>query len=741
MGNKLSNYFDQIVFLLVLAIAGVTPLVFTNLTTDFFDTPKLIFLVGATILVVGLWSFSWVLKGKISINRTPLDLPWIGLLVIVLASAFLSVSRYPAIFGNMTRMHGTLISWVTYIVLFFVIVSNLNTKDRLRSLWYVLLGSGLIVAIVSIFSFFKLYLPLDFAKSVNFTPAGSTFSALAVMFLVWPLTLISIVKPNKFLPLPVALASAAVMGIAMALIGSLPIFVLMAITVGLCLKTVGEKQVLSKSAMLLVPIGLSLFIVVLGYFRFPGNIFQQTSSSFPREIQLPLGISWKVTASAFRDAPFIGTGPATYGLNFTAYKPNEFNLLNYWNVSFDTAYNELLQVLGTLGFFGLAAWIIIGVTVFRIAWKYLNTEGIEGWMAVSSIGAIMLLFVHATTLVSMVTTMVIWAALLMAQDSIRERIAHISLGLKASMADNKQFDLFPLFVFIIFLVACIPLTFKYFNTVLADGYHRKALSVASSSGTQTYQYLQKAEALNPYVDLYRVDLAQTNFALANAIAGQATGSAGLNDQQKQTIQTLLSQAITEGRVAVTLNPRSSANWEVLGSIYRNITGVAQNSLTFALDAYGKAIQRDPMNPVLRVTVGGIYYSAKNYDMTVRFFSDAVNLKPDYVNGYYNLAIALRDKGDLANAKLIADQAVNILQKDPTTPDYKAAKALVEDLKSKIAAVNPVKPPAAETNSALQNPKLPDVNVPSLSNPPESSTPAAVRRNPDAVLPPNPTPTP
>src|SRR6266568_262132 len=130
---------------------------------------------------------------------------------------------------------------------------------------------------------------------------------------------------------------------------------------------------------------------------------------------------------------------------------------------------------------------------------------------------------------------------------------------------------------------------------------------------------------------------------------------------------------------------SGSSWiEVLASIYQNITGVAKNALAFSLDAYGRAIQLDPLNPLLRVNVGGIYYAAKNYDLAIRFFTDAANLKPDYTNAYFNLAIALRQKGDLQNAKLVADQTVSLLQKDTTSPDYKTAVKLQSDIKADIA---------------------------------------------------------
>jgi tetratricopeptide (TPR) repeat protein len=365
-------------------------------------------------------------------------------------------------------------------------------------------------------------------------------------------------------------------------------------------------------------------------------------------------------------------------------------------------------------------------------------------LAISGLLTIVLLVIHATTLVSLVVTLFMLAALMMSQRSIREKVTEFSLGIKATTSDNKQFDLFPIIIFVIFLIAAVPVSYKLFNVVAADYYHRQALSQANKNGTLTYQYLQKAEALNPEVDLYRVDMAQTNFSLANAIALQKgptkdNPKGSLTDQDKQTIQTLLSQAVNEGRASVALSPRSSRNWEVLASIYRNITGVAQNALTFSLDAYGRAIQRDPLNPALRVNVGGIYYSIKNYDLAIRFFSDAANLKPDYVNAYYNLAIALREKGDVQNAVAVAEQAVNLLQKNQQSPDYKVATELLKDLKAKAAketktGANQQSPTSASNSAALQNPNLPSVNVSNLNNPPQVTPAPSVKPNPNAKLP-------
>lgn len=756
MRNQISSVIDNAIAFLLLVVGGLTPLFFVNQTTEFYEMPKLAFLVVSTVVLLGLWIFSWILKGKVQITRTPLDIPLLLLLGIIVVSAFFSVSKYQAIYGNFPRVHGSAVSWVTYILLYFVTVSNLKSVLRLKTLLYVIYGSAAAVAAVSILSFFGLFLPFNFAQAVNFTTTGSSFSTVALLLMLLPLPLLSTVSVNKFIPTPAALTLSILFAATIALIGSIPTYIALAVVFALCFLVAKPHKVAKfrKSLPLfLAPAAVAVVILALAYLPFPGNGIQAMQAKFPREIQLPFAISWKVSASAFRDAPLLGTGPSTYLFNFTSYKPLEFNVLNYWNFTFDSAYNEFLQVWGTLGLLGLLSLTIICLVVLNNTRKALSlsstadTDGshiITPSLAVGALIAILLLALHATTLVSVVAMIMVFATLMASQKNIRDRVMNLSMGLKASTADDKQFDLLPVIVFVVFLVGAAPVLYNAYNTVMADYYHRQALLQANKSGNATYTNLQKAETLNPYIDLYRIDMAQTNFALANAIATQkgpttANPKGSLTDQDRRTIQTLLSQSINEGRVAVALSPLSARNWEVLASIYRNITGVAQNALTFSLDAYGRAIQRDPLNPALRISVGGIYYQAKNYDLAIRFFTDAANLKPDNANAYFNLAIALRDKGDLNNAKLVAEQAANLLSKNKDSQDFKIATALVKEINDTIAK----NPDAAKSGATIPNGQsnLPaGVNVDGLDTAPEVSTPAAVRRNPNTNLP-NLTPTP
>jgi tetratricopeptide (TPR) repeat protein len=327
------------------------------------------------------------------------------------------------------------------------------------------------------------------------------------------------------------------------------------------------------------------------------------------------------------------------------------------------------------------------------------------------------------------------------------KVEEFALGVKASSLRNApgmggelgaaiNGDILPIIVFIPVVILSLVGLWQTYNIVSADVYHRMGLNAISQKGLQAYDYLRQAENMNPVIDLYRTDMAQTNFLIANAIAtakapNEASPGGSLTDADKSNIQQFLSQSINESRAAVAISPRSAQNWEVLASIYRQITGVAENALQFSIDGYGRAIALDPYNPLLRLNVGGLYYSIRNYDMAIRFFDDAVNLKPDYANAYYNLSIALRDKGSLKEAETIGEKTVQLLQTDTSNPDYQVAADYLKDLKARIATGSAEKSditaPAAIQNGALQNQNLPDVPLQQLNEQPQVATPPAVKR--------------
>lgn len=742
---QLAAYINTLIQILINGLVLLIPLFFIGLTTEPFELPKLALLVGFVMVLLVLWSFKWVISGQVTITRTPLDIPLLLILVIAILSTFFSDSRIISIFGNYPTFHGSLISIVSYILLYFILVSNIKTHKQVVYLLYTLFASASLVSIVTLSSYFGLYLPLNFAKIQSFTPTGQTFATVAFLNLLLPIVFTFIIRKNPFVTTPLAIVIATLFAIVIGLVGSTSNQVIAVLSLILVLFLSPRNELKHKLPLFFVPIVVSLLLIIISSFQF-GNINNPLFSK--REdfkklnpVQLSFKDSWTVSASAVRDEPWLGTGPATFLFNFTAYKPVSINLTPMWNLRFVNSYNEYFQVFATLGILGMLAFLFLTIVLLNLSWMGLRDrmEPLTQTLAISVLVVIALMLVHTSTIVTFVMTIMILVMFIAINK--HKKAEELSIGIKASkksdnfhISDFKNFntmevgDILPFLIFVAIVIMSIPVFYQSYKVLAADIAHKNGLEASLINLLTTHNDFVKAETLNPYIDTYHLDLTQTNFALANAIASskaptESSPSGSLTDQDKQNIQTLLAQAISEAQIATTISPRSAQNWEVLGSIYRQITGVAENALQFSLNAYGQAIERDPLNPILRLNIGGIYYANKNYDLAVRFFTDAVNLKPDYANAYYNLAVALKDKGNLEESQMIAEKTVSLL--DPKSADYKVATNFLKDLRQQIAtgSAGGQTPPAAQNNSALGQENLPEVL--DLPKPSSVSTPSAI----------------
>ncbi len=719
---------------LIYAIALLIPISFIPLTTEYYSTGKLILLSAIVLVMVLVWGARILLENKLSLIKTPLDILLIIYLIIATFSTFFSTAPNLSLYGNLPRVEDSFIVIATLIILYFMVASNIKSVKQVQTTKDLLIIAGIILSLVSLLSYFQLFLPFAIAKTSAFSLGGNPASGAIFLSMLLPLTVSEFLRMRplaKVTPIGVVgLVATVLFVITVILVGSLTAWIGAIIAIGIVI-----YQHRPQKEQVVAFFGLGIIALVLATLSYTPTLQNRTilgklAGNFQREVQLPLGISWKISAGAFRDSPILGTGPATYLFNYTAYKPIETNQTNLWNIRLATAHDEFLKNLAELGGAGVLIMIMIALTFVIYAVKKPDNLGL------GSAGIVFIIMMAFSPMSVLTLSMGFLIMALFMVSKSEGRLFQIEL----SSGQNTHI-LVPSLIFLPLLVLGVVGFLTIGKLALGQYYHRQALNALANNRAQDgYGALVAAERINPEVDLYRVDLAQTNFALANAIAtnkGPSESSPGgsLTDQDKATIQQLLKQSIAEGQAATVLSPRSAANWEVVGVIYRQISGVAQNALQFSLDAYGRAIQRDPYNPLLRLAVGGVYYQAKNYDLAIRFFDDAVSLKPDYSNALYNLAIALRDKGSLKESIQVAESLVAKLQDNPKSNDYQTASSLLSDLKQRqaTASANTIPqqttegsvPPAASTSAALQKEKLPKVlNLPKPEN---ITTPSAVNK--------------
>ncbi len=433
----------------------------------------------------------------------------------------------------------------------------------------------------------------------------------------------------------------------------LPVFVLSLIS------AIKNKDSLIKTLLFLAAALQITGIILTSSLILPGKEFAINL--------LPHRAGWQIAASAFGSSPLFGVGPENFLSAFTRFRLIYLNNLESWTMRFFASSNEYFQIFTTTGILGFLAFLLLIIRLLK------TTIPHTPYPIPYTLFTIFLLqvFLPANLLLLFLMYFLLGVFVVSLKNAGSEGVHETSIQLPILRKS-------PWFLLIPVLILISSLYYLTSKAWLADYYFRQSLlAAAENKGKETYDLQIKAIQLNPYVDRYRIAYSQTNLALANSIAGKAD----ISDQDRQDIAQLVQQAIREAKAATALNRSKVTNWENLANLYRNLINFAQEAGQWAIASYIQAIRLDPTNPLLRVDLGGLYYSLTNYDDAIRQFEIATELKPDYVNGYYNLAAAYREKDEIQKAVDNMEVVTNLVDID--SADYQTAKSELEELREKL----------------------------------------------------------
>ena len=403
----------------------------------------------------------------------------------------------------------------------------------------------------------------------------------------------------------------------------------------------------------------------------------------------------EIVVETLKQSPIWGAGPDNYVTAFNLFRPISFNQTGLWLARFSTAGNFYFTLITELGFAGLSAIVILLISVYKSILTGIRQKEWE----MSSLVLLIVIF-------AVFPSAPVLIFLLMALLAVFSRSEEKTISLAANRVPSAIIAA-PIFIGIVVLTVFGT---KAVNAELT--YQKSLVALTNNNAMDTYNLMTKAAILNPYVDRYHASLAQVDMALATSIASKKN----LADTDRQSISQLISQAINEGKATVSLNTGRSGNWEVLAQIYASIMPFAQGSDQFAIQTYSQAVALDPINPNLRIALGGIYYALGKYDNAIETYKLAVLTKPDLANAHYNLAIAYREKKDYDSAITEMNTVLTLVKLG--TPDYTLAKNTLEALeKSKPATVKAPEGQALTTPQKQETVIKPPLELPGEATPP------------------------
>ncbi len=432
--------------------------------------------------------------------------------------------------------------------------------------------------------------------------------------------------------------------------------------------------------------------------------------------------SWVIAVESLKKTPLFGIGPNNFLTGFSLYRPPEFNSGQNWAMLFTSPVNFWLHLWTELGLVALGLWLVF-------CWQTIKSISKKNSLYYP---LIILLIIQAVVPAKLP---VIFLFLIISHQ-VREKKTFLIPEVK----EVKKIAIG------LALALVLPLGFVFSKALAAEYWFVESLrAINQNQGGEAYRLQQKAVVQNPSIFNYHLSRSQTNLALADAIAQKGKE---MTDTDRNNISRLVQEAINEAKAAVSLEPQNIIAWQNLSQVYRKLINLAKGADQWTISSYQQSISLDPLNPTLRVDLGGVFYNLNKYEDASRSFEAAVRLKPDYANAWYNWAWALKKQNKLQPAVEKLQQSLTLIS--PNTPDYeKGAKELKEWKKElgkeeqKTSATKGTGQLAVPT--PIPSPKIKPIELPKEAAPQievsPSPSPAQVTATPEAQSSPAPTGTP
>ncbi len=695
--TNLKTQIHNLIASLLVGVVFTLPIFFLPITTDFFALNKLTLLVIGTALILILWGVQAFLSKKLTLAKSSMDLPIILFLLVTIAASVFSINKYTSAFGSYGKWFPSLFGISTLVAFYYIVASNVKGEDTARRLAIAFILGVTMASLASILSYYGIYLgPQVYLRAQGFTPTGSTINGIVLALTAFLICIpLYINSSKKLLPKLLTGTSLLINFYLIVVARWAPACIVLGAGI-LFLGVLMPIETLKRAKPGLLALG-GVLASVVALMILPWTSSKLLNGDYPKGLQLPLQASWIVASSTLRDFPILGTGPSTFYLNYTRYKPISINSTELWSTNFDKPHNELFNIIGTLGITGTLVAVFFATRLVKVCFQAKDVNSLAPGLIVGTLSiATMLLFTHATITLGFALTLLLGLAVANF-NSAKGSKGYVNLTSLAAIntigAEGSDVEIFKLVVSLPLIALSAAGLFFVYKIYPSEYLMRKAAqAISENNGQATYQYQTQAVTKNPNSGVYQATYAQTNMALARSIASRET----LTDTDKETLQILVSQAIRSIKSATeTLDPLNANMWKLRSDIYRALIGNAANADQWAIEALNAAIQLDPTNPMFRLDLGGIYYAQGDFLSAANLFRQATNLKPDYANAYYNFGQALMELKDYVNAKTAFETTQRLV--DPNSEDYTLVTKLIDELNAmpEIANAQGQKPTVEE----------------------------------------------
>ncbi|MBI3559870.1 O-antigen ligase family protein [Candidatus Gottesmanbacteria bacterium] len=685
---------------------GLVPILLTPWNYELFEFNKMMAVYALTVIITGAWVVKSITLGEFRIAKTPLDIPTLLFLSSQLLSSLFSIDPHVSWFGYYSRFNGGMLSIMSYVLLYYAFVSNVqemisDKQEVIRKLLKVALASGVVVALYGVAERLGIdkHLWVQDVQNRVFSTLGQPNWLAAYLTALVPLTWYFALKSqisklksqNSWsLEFVMSLLTVALFSVVLLFTRSRSGLLGFAVADVVFWGLVFIRRGLARQGLALSNLRGALLTFIICHIAFFLIIFLNGTSidsvdrwfslnawksrlSYSRSIEVTNPRSNEATPSAYT-APLletggtesgtirkyvwqgainawqsstktklIGTGTETFAFAFYQYRPREHNLTSEWDFLYNKAHNEYLNYLSTTGIFGLGSYLLF-ISSFLVWFvKNLKTQNVLSLALLAGWASILVTNFFGFSVVILQVFLFMFPAMAISGEHIK--VYKVKL----------PYAFFTPLVLLVSLALLVLLSISWYaDTLYATGYR------ASRTGQYDVAVaeLSRAGFLNPNEPLYADEL-------GNAYAGLV--SSAIEAKDATAAASLVKQSLAASDRAITTSPHNVNFWKSRTKVYYAFSSFDPAFNDAAIEALDRASKLSPNDPKITYNLAILYGRKASNDKAIDLLKASIDLKPNYRDAYYALWVFYTEikKPDLAR-KILEDYLAKV---DPGDKDF------------------------------------------------------------------------
>lgn len=627
----------------------LVPLVLFPKTSEIFEFNKMVFVYASTIVIVSLWVLRMIVERKIIFRRTLLDIPLLLFLLSLAISTILSVDPRTSLLGYYSRFHGGLFSSITYCLLYWAYVANIDQKTSKKVITVTLI-SAIIVAVYG------------------------TLQRVGIDKHLWDQKVQERVFSTFGQPNWLGAWLAAILPITWAFILKIKLRTKLSALGLLTLLTTVLLFTKSRSAL----IGFSLsFLIFWGFQLVRSNVRKKVAISFiivtstilfamsvigtpwtagfvggkPNVTQLaePGGtesgeirkLVWQGAIDIWKSKPLFGTGVETFAYYYHQFRPAEHNLTSEWEYIYNKAHNEYLSILSNTGLVGLLAYVSLIVSTLILLTRLFKKERNLIPALLAGYLSILVTNFFGFSVVPVAILFFLYPAIAVTLKRDGERVKEYNISILPTIQKISEVVITFLALLLFYSVA------RYWY---ADYLYTQARILnAKTQHSLAHNHIIKALKLSSYEPLFYSAASEITAALAL----QATQMDDLS-----TATYWAEEAIALSETAINLSPRNLIIRKNIFKVHLLLTSLGNNYLVKARIGLEDTLDFAPTDAKINYNLGLSYARTNETKRAIKTLEKTIKLKDNYADARFALALLLINQGEKLRAK---EQLVYILE--------------------------------------------------------------------------------